>query len=260
MADETPATADTSAATDAGAGGDLLENPAAAEAGASADGAAPADAKGEEKPATASKPEAKAEGEGGEKAEGDKPEADLLADDDEGKSPDEEADGQADAKKGGAPETYEAFTAPEGVTIDEAAVATVTPVFKELNLTQEQAQSLVSKYAELQQAAAEQQVANFNQVKKDWVAELKSDPEFGGDKFDQTVGAAKAVIGKYGDKALFNELKEWGWANNPRLIKLLARVNAHLSEDQTEHGDPAAQAKPRSAAQTLYPNMPGDNP
>lgn len=249
---ETPA-ADTSADVS------LVDDAGAAEADKPGD-AAPEETKAEaDKPADESKPEAKADGKDGEKGKDEESAPDLLADDDDGKSPDEKADGQADAKKGEAPETYEAFTLPEGVQLDEAAVAKVTPVFKDIGLTQEQAQKLVTQYAELQQAAAEQQVAGFNQIKKDWAAEIKSDAEFGGDKLKETLGAAKAVLGTFGDKALMSDLKEWGWANHPGLIRLLARVKAHLSEDSLVQADTAAQSRPRSAAELIYPNMPGDN-
>lgn len=256
MAGDTPATATETPAADTGA--DLLDDAAPAEAGKPDDKAAPAETKADDKPAnTESKPDAKASGDD-KKGEGDEPAPDLLADDDEGKSPDK-ADGQADAKKDKAPETYEAFTLPEGVQLDEAAVAKVTPIFKDLGLTQEQAQKLVSQYADLQAEAAKQQLAGFNQTKKDWAAAIKADPEYGGDKLTQTLGAAKAVLNKFGDATLRSDLKEWGWANHPGLIRLLASVNAHLSEDTLVNGDAAAQSPPTSEARRLYPNMPGDN-
>lgn len=252
MSGDAPVTDATPAADAAPA--DLLETPAA---DAAAPDAATLNPEGD-KPATESKPDGdKPSGEDG-KGEGDKADADLLADDDEGKSP-EGKDGQADKPKDGAPETYEAFTTPDGVQLDETAIAQATPIFKELNLDQSGAQKLVDVYATLQQAAAQQQVDGFNQVKKDWQAEIKADPEFGGDKLPETLGAAKAVLGKFGDKALLNDMKEWGWANHPGLIRLLARVKAHLSEDTLVTGDEAAQQRPKSAAQTIYPNMPGDN-
>jgi len=46
----------------------------------------------------------------------------------------------------GAPETYADFTAPEGVTLDKETLAEAAPIFKELGLTQEQAQKLVDFY------------------------------------------------------------------------------------------------------------------
>lgn len=250
MADGTPALADATPVADA-ADATLLDDAAPA----AGDTPAP-EPKADDKPAAESKPDAKASGDD-EKGEA-QAEPDLLADDDEGKSP-EDKDGPADKSKDGAPETYEAFTLPDGMELDEKAMAKATPVLKELGHDQEKAQKLVSLFAELQQEAAAQQLAGFNQVKRDWYNAFKSDPEFGGDKFDQSRGAAKAVLAKYGDKELVNDLKEWGWINHPGLAKLLARVNADLSEDKLERGDPASQSRPKTVAERLYPNMPGDN-
>lgn len=197
------------------------------------------------------------------KPEGDKPKADdssakpegdaeLLADDGEGK-PKDKADGPTDAEPSGAPETYEAFTPPEGVTIDEAALAKATPVFKELGLSQANAQKLVDLFAETQQQAVQSQVDGFTQLKKDWVAEIKADPEFGGANLDKTTGAAKTLIAKYGDKDFLNVVREWGWNNNPGFLRMCARIAADLSEDTLIIPDAAAQAgKPKRPEDLLY--------
>lgn len=245
MAGETPAV-DTSAAAETGAAADLLEVAAPAEADKSApEGAAPAET--ESKPADDKK--AGDDGKGEAKAE-----ADLLADDDEGKTP-EGKDGQADKPEDAKPETYEALTLPEGVQIDEAALAQAKTLFGEHKIPLETANKLVAFYAQQQQEAANQTLAGFTQVKKDWQAAIKADAEFGGDKLPQTLGAAKAVLGKFGDKTLLNDLKEWGWANHPGFIKLLARVNAHLSEDTLVTADATTQAAPKSAAEIMWPGM-----
>src|SRR5437879_843733 len=51
----------------------------------------------------------------------------------------------ADAAK--APEAYTDFTAPEGYTLDAKTIDAVMPIFKELGLTQDQAQKLVTFHA-----------------------------------------------------------------------------------------------------------------
>jgi len=249
MSGDTPAVADTSAADAADVA--LLDDAAPAETAKPADSAAatPAETPTESKP-DGDKPS------GDDAAKGDDAPS-LLADDDEG-TPEKKADGQADADdKGKSPETYEAFTLPEGVALDETLLAKATPVFKSIGegLKQEDAQKLVTLFAEAQAEAAAQQVAGFNQVKKDWAAEIKADQDFGGEKLPQTLGAAKAVLGKYGDKALLNDLKEWGWANHPGLIRMLARVNAHLSEDHLVTADATSQSEPKSPAERLWPGM-----
>ena len=234
-----PESADVSLLDDAGAGAPGAQSSASPETKA-------ADAKTESKPAD----KAGDDGKGDAKAE-----ADLLADDEDG-TPEEKADGPADADKGKAPETYEAFTVPEGVAIDEETLAKATPVFKDVGLSQEQAQKLVSLYADMQQAAAEQTLAGFQQVKQDWTAQIKADQDFGGDKLPRTLSAAKAVLAKYGDGELRNDLREWGWAKHPGLIRLLARVQADLSEDTLVTADPASQpGAPKRPENILWPDM-----
>lgn len=244
MSGDAPAT-DATPAADAAAT-DLLDAPAA-------DAAAPVtDDKGAA-PATESKPDAKASGDDG-KGEADKAAPDLLADDDEGKTPDK-PDGQADGKTEAVPETYEAFTLPDGVQLDEAVLAQATPVFKDVGLNQEQAQKLVSFYAGMQAEAAAQQVADFNKIKSEWAGELKADSEFGGENLSKTTGATKALIGKFGSPRLLNDLKEWGWGNHPEFQRMCARINAALSPDTTVVADAAHQTAPKSAAEVLWPGM-----
>lgn len=247
MAGATPEQAATPAPE--GAEASLLDDAGAGAPGA--EGASP-----ETPAADAAKTESKPAAKAGDDGKGEaKAEADLLADDDEG-TPEEKADGQADADKGKAPETYEAFTFPEGVTVDEEALAKATSIFKDVGLNQEQAQKLVSLYADMQQAAAEQTLAGFQQLKQDWSSQIKADQTFGGDKLPQTLSAAKAVLTKYGDSALRNDLKEWGWANHPGLIRLLARVQSDLSEDTLAIADTAAQpSAPKRPEDVLWPNM-----
>lgn len=244
MSGEAPAT-DATPAADAAAT-DLLDAPAA-------DAAAPVtdDTKGDA-PNTESKPDAKASGDDGVKADAE----DLLADDDEG-TPDKKADGQADADAEKAPETYEAFTLPDGIEMDEGLLAKATPVFKSIGegLKQEDAQKLVTLFAEAQAEAAAQQVAGFNKIKSDWAAELKADPEFGGANLAKTVGATKALIGKFGSPELLSVLREWGMGNNPELNRFCARINAALSPDTTVIADAAHQARPKSAAEVMFPEM-----
>lgn len=242
MSTDTPV-ADATPAADAAAT-DLLDAPAA-------DAAAPVtDDKGATP--TESKLDAKASGDDGKGSVA----PDLLADDDEG-TPDKKADGPADADADKAPETYEAFTLPDGVEIDEGLLAKATPVFKSIGegLKQEDAQKLVSFFAEAQAEAAAQQVAAFNKIKSDWAAELKADAEFGGENLSKTVGATKALIGKFGSPQLLAELKEWGWGNNPELNRFCARINAALSPDTTVIADAAHQSTPKSAAEVLWPGM-----
>lgn len=224
---------------------DLLDDAPAAEPAKTDDAATPD--KVESKPA-----DDKKAGDDGAKAD----DADLLADDGEGKS-DTKADGKTDVDKGGAPETYEAFTLPDGFQMDDALLAKATPVLKSIGVkgaSQEDAQKLVSFFAEVQAESAKQQQDGFERVKKDWRAELTADRDYGGDNLSKTRSDAKAFLQKFGTPRLLNDLKEWGWSNHPDLLKAFAAAQrAHFSEDTLVVADAAAQSKaPKSIAERLW--------
>jgi hypothetical protein len=61
---------------------------------------------------------------------------------------DADAKALAEEKKKGVPDKYD-LKAPEGMILDEKALAKITPVFKELALTQIQAQGLTNFFAQI---------------------------------------------------------------------------------------------------------------
>ena len=206
---------------------------------------------------------AKAEGEGETPA----PETSLL-DDDEGEQSPDKADGPADAKKDDKAPEYQSFTLPDGIEIDEQTLAKATPIFADLKLNQDQAQTLVSFYAEqtasLIKAAQDETNASFAKLKSEWAEATRSHPELGGDKLKASRVAANRAIEQLSTspeeaRELKSMLSEWGLANHPLVFGLLARAGAKLSDDTLVHSEAAPQARAKSLAERLYPNMPGDN-
>ena len=151
------------------------------------------------------------------------------------------------------PDTYADFTLPEGMPADAALLESALPIFKELGLTQEQAQKLVTLEAERVQAGSQGQVDAFNQMTEKWQADAKSDSEFGGDKFDENVGVARAAIDKFGTPELKQLLSEHGVGNHPEVIRFMVRVGKLTVEDV-----PGAVTTPSSKAEDrvsiLYPS------
>ncbi len=159
---------------------------------------------------------------------------------------------QTDASSQTTPDTYADFAMPEGVTVDSALLTEATPLFKELGLSQDQAQKLVDFQAKQVQAGSARQVDTFNQLMNDWQELSKNDKEFGGDKFEESVGVARAAIDKFGTPELKQLLEEHGVGNHPEVIRLLVKVGRLTSEDV-----PGSQTAPSSKAQDrvslLYP-------
>ncbi len=129
------------------------------------------------------------------------------------------------------PDTYADFTMPENITIDENALNQALPIFKELELTQEQAQKIVSLQAELVQASSQKQIDDFNQLKNDWRTEASNDKEIGGDKFDENVKVGIRAVDAYGTPELKQLLDEQGLGNHPEVIRFMVRVGQTLKED-----------------------------
>ena len=149
------------------------------------------------------------------------------------------------------PEAYE-FTMPEGMELDQAMADAATPVFKELGLTQEQADKLVALQADAVQRQAEASQAAFDKQLNDWATELKNDSEFGGDAFDENAGIARTAIDKLGSEGLKDMLDSTGIGNHPELFKFCLKVGKLLSEDDPGSGD--AGEGETSIAERMYPN------
>lgn len=150
-------------------------------------------------------------------------------------------------------DSYADFELPEGMQLDEATLNEAKPIFKELGLNKEQAQKLVELHAKQIQATQQGQVESFNQLKQDWLDQAKSDKEFGGEKFDESVKTARVALNKFGTPELTQLLNETGVGNHPEVIRLMARVGRLTQEDNPgATGAPSAERKDR--ASILYPS------
>jgi hypothetical protein len=156
-----------------------------------------------------------------------------------------------------APESYQPFTMPEGVTLDETSFKEFSAVAKELGLSQENAQkvasiapSMIQRTAEaLTQHQAEQKAA---QIEK-WKTEVKTDKDFGGDKLQQTLTHANAFVQNYGGQELLAVLDEHGLSNHPAVIKALASAGKALLPDTILNG--GASHVPADPLAAMYPSM-----
>lgn len=164
------------------------------------------------------------------------------------------ADTPADAKPQGAPEKYE-FKYPEGYQVDEAALGEYSTAFKELGLTNEQAQRLVDMDAKRSASSNEAAVAAQQQQVEAWVGELKNDPDFGGAKFEANVGIANKALAAFGSPELTQFFKETGLGNHPLLVKAFHKAGTQLGEGSI-HKTTSDQPAERSIAERMYPNYP----
>lgn len=158
---------------------------------------------------------------------------------------------EAKAKAGQVPEKYE-FKVPEGMTLDQALVDKVSPMFRELKLTQEGAQKLVDIYNEIVTASANAQAANFKQFLKESYDETLK--ELGANYKEQL-----AYVAKVRDRFLSEETQEMldasGLSNNKAFILDLIKLGKLISEDKLPPGQSAIPAGAKSAAEIMYPEQ-----
>jgi len=182
----------------------------------------------------------------------------LLNADDKDLSPEEKTkkDELVKAKEAAAkgqqiPEKYE-FKIPEGMTLDQALVDKISPIFRELKISQEGAQKLTEVYAENIKAIADTQAESFKKFLKDSYEETIKG--LGANYKEQLMYVAKVR-----DRFLSEEsralLDASGMSNNKAFISDLIKLGKLISEDKSVSGISAAPEGATDAAHTLYPNQ-----
>jgi hypothetical protein len=160
------------------------------------------------------------------------------------------------AASDGAPETYTEFSIPDGVELDREALDGFTPLAKDLNLTQTQAQKLVDLYAHQIDALQTAQTEKVANVRKGWVEGIKADNEIGGTALNENVALAVKALDKYGTPELRKALDESGLGDHPEMVRVFYRIGRAMAEDTIEGGqNTAPKGAQRSAAEILYPNQ-----
>lgn len=155
----------------------------------------------------------------------------------------------ADEGNQSAPSEYAEFTLPDDMQLDQSLLNAALPVFKDLKLTQEQAQALVN----FQAAQVKSQAESFDQLVKSWGEQAKTDKEIGGDKFDEHVSLARLALSKFGTPELTKLLEEFGVGDHPEMIRFTARIGKLLKQDVPDlPGNPLSNKTDRVSL--LYPN------
>lgn len=189
------------------------------------------------------------------KAEEAKADNDFLAETDDDEAA-EKSDAPGDEKPESTAEAYQPFTLPEGLVIDEEALAKATPILRKHGLDQDSAQELVSLQAEITQTAVQahhQALADAHaQNLKDWAAQTKAHPEFGGKNL--TAAKAQAAQALSLEPGARKVLVEYGLDRHPAVFALLARVGSKLSPDSLVRDDAGAPDKvaPQRDADLFY--------
>ena len=162
--------------------------------------------------------------------------------------------GAEPAKNLDAATQYEKFTVPEGFDYDDGKVSEFATLARELNLSQEQAQKLVDLHVRHWLGFEEQTRAQA----EEWRKQTMNDPEFGGQKFMQSLQDAHRFVNAFGGEKLRIALDATGAGNHPEIFKAFALAGRLLGEDRHVTGAGAAPAGGgpfADLANTLYPDM-----
>jgi hypothetical protein len=112
---------------------------------------------------------------------------------------------------------------PEGFEIDDEILAEVAPVFRELNLDNEQANKLMPLAGKLIERITDATEDEFAVLRADWARQTKADPKIGQANWPETerliaraLDAAGAPIGS----EFRQYLNETGLGNHPEMIRI----------------------------------------
>ena len=155
----------------------------------------------------------------------------------------------ADEKAKGVPEKYE-FKLPEGMTLDQARMDKVTPIFKDAGLTNIQAQKMVDLWLTEMKGVKDTQDAEFKSFLDSSAKETMA-------ALGTTAKAELAYVAKVKNllsKETIELLSTSGMGNQKAFILDMAKIGKMFSEEKlVDTGKTAAPSK--DAASVLYPNM-----
>lgn len=173
------------------------------------------------------------------------------------------------------PEKYADFTLPEGMTADPKVMEKAQGLFKELGLSQEQAQKLVDLQASQQSELATRNRQAFLDMRNGWLKSVRENPkfanEFGADgkiKPDsKTLVGLGRLLDSLGNTKLTNDFRQamdlTGAGDHPAFFEVMSILAERLAEGAPVKGNAASPhgqsatgtAQRRSAAQEIYPNL-----
>lgn len=165
----------------------------------------------------------------------------------------------------GAPEKYEAFKLPDGLTLKPEAIQKAETIFRAKNLSQADAQELIDFHAAELQSVTEAPFKAVTDLKANWETSLKStygkDIEPGGKvitSISRMIDTLPPAIA-----SPFREAMDLTLAgSNPAFVAAFYELSQRLSEGKSvvgkgpsPHGQAAPDARPKSVAQAMYPHL-----
>lgn len=157
----------------------------------------------------------------------------------------------------GAPETYADFTLPEGMTPDKALLEKAVPLFKELGLSQEKSQKLVTLQAEYAKSSMEALVAQSEKLRTEQIATWQSEvkKELGAD-WEKELGHSARALDAFWPPEFRKLLTQSGFGDHPDMIRGLIKLGKQLGETKPGDGSRVPVNDPKEQTnRTMFPKM-----
>lgn len=158
-------------------------------------------------------------------------------------------DKPAEAKKA---EEKIALKVPEGSLLKASAADEIASFAKERGLSKEHAQAILDReHQSVNQYAMELREEMLSK-RTEWLAEAKSDKEFGGEHFKENVEMAKRGFTKYATEAMKKFANESGLGNNVEFLKSWAAVGKAIEVDKMVLSGVSSSDTPKDPLTILY--------
>jgi hypothetical protein len=153
------------------------------------------------------------------------------------------------AKQYAVPDKYD-LKAPQGVTLEQAALGEIEASAKALGLTQAQAQKFLEHKLAEGKEQAEFQKTFLDEQRKVWNGDLAKHPKYGGQNLTATAEHARRVLDRFAPpslvwqgKTLPQLLEETGFGDHPLVNIVLSEVGAAMAEGKVGSGPTAPGSK-----------------
>jgi len=152
---------------------------------------------------------------------------------------------------------------PKDSKLVQTDIDRISAIVREKGLSKAEADVLVAEANATAVAVEARMQESAKQQQQKWQADVKADPEIGGDKFSVTQRNSQRVLDTFmpngKDEAgnavihpLRNMLRETGFGDHPEVVKFLNRVGSAMAEDKPMVGAGGGGGGNKDAAAVLY--------
>lgn len=149
------------------------------------------------------------------------------------------------------PDAYTA-KAPEKSLLDAESVKRIHAGAREAKLTDEETQRVLNLVATEVGAHWTEKADAYKKIMEEWVGQVVTDKEIGGEKVNENVELAKRVTKKFGSDALHQMFVQTGLGNHPEFVRLMVRIGKTMSDDQLVIPGAQDTGTRKSTADMLY--------